>query len=144
MNLFSFVNLLESLQNSLNDICDDVLRDAFEKFLHKFSQASSIHVLNKHEQRLSVVIGEVVLDYIWRLTKLHNSNLTSNFFQGLMILLLHDPNCIKVMGRISSLYLENFTGTSMAKFISKDKILCWMVFDELNFLYFVLKFFSRQ
>ena len=49
------------------------------------SQCPTIHKLNKHEEAVAVVVGEVVLSQIVRTTQIHYCYLCPDLFQSALI-----------------------------------------------------------
>lgn len=68
MDLFAFMDLLKPFEDALHDEGNDVLGDGFVVAFNEHGETSCVHVLDEHEQRLSIVVGEMILHDIRRLT----------------------------------------------------------------------------
>ena len=113
--------------------------------VNQISHSASIHELNKHEQRFFVVISEKVFCQIGFFTKRHDGNLIFYLFNCSLIFEFDYSTSV-----IISIFLffvigkENFAHCTFTKLSLEYKFLAWILFNELNLIDDVIKFFCRQ
>lgn len=74
MNLFIGMNCHQTFHGLSNNIGNNSFRYFFIEAFDEIGEGASVHVLNKHKERISEIISEVILDNVWRTAVFHNSN----------------------------------------------------------------------
>ena len=100
MDLLVLVKRLEAEENLSHDEGAYPLWDLFEVLVDDISQCSSIHVLDKHEEAVHVVVGGVVVDDVGVGAHAHHSSLDLDLMQDVLLRHLHDsdgPNLIGIL-----------------------------------------------
>lgn len=136
---------LQPFQHILQDVSDDVFWYFFEIIVNEVYHCAAVHELNKHEERLLVVIGEVMSGEICGVAEIHHCDFCTNFIECTVVFELYDaagvvlPVCLcAVVGE------ENLAHCALPEFFLEDELTCWVLFNEMHVFYHGLKLTCRQ
>lgn len=96
MDLLVLVECLEAEQYLSHDERAHPLWDLFEVLVDDISERSSVHILDKHEKAVHIVIGGVVVDDVGVGAHAHHSSLDLDLMQNILLWHLHhsDSPCL--------------------------------------------------
>ena len=131
-----------------HDFPHDVGRYPFWYLFHilvdDFSEASSVHELNKHEKTIHVVVRGMVVYDILVSTHRHHSSLDLDFVQDFLLRNFHDPDCPALVGIFTVKSLIYCTHSTFSQLFCKAIHLVRVVRQKLHSLYLFVELSVTQ
>jgi hypothetical protein len=78
VELSARMQAFKSFKHVLEDVCYDVFWDLAKIVVDEIDHGSAVHELNEHEERLFVVVGEIVLGEVVGIAEVHHCDLRPN------------------------------------------------------------------
>lgn len=144
MNLIFLMNAYQSFQYLFQNQSNYFFRYLFLIISNEICKTSNVHVLYKHEKGLLIIIGEIVVNDVWRIAYLHDCYFSTNSIKRKNISFFHDPDSIESSWRKSSLSFEDFTNSTFTNLFLENKIIVWILLNKFYFFHFLFKFLCRK
>lgn len=134
MDLFVLMQRLEAEQDLSHDEGANPFWYLFEVLINDISKCSSVHVLDKHEEAVHVVVGGVVVDDVGVGAHAHHSSLDLDLVQNVLLWHLHHSHCPSLIGILSVKGLIDGAHGSLAELLGKAIKFIGVIRQEYNLL----------
>lgn len=134
MDLLVLMERLEAEQDLSHNERANPLWDLFEVLVNDISECSSVHVLDKHEETVHVVVRGVVVDDVGVGAHAHHSSLDLDLMQDFLLRHFHHPHSPSLIGILSVEGLIDGAHGSLSELFGKAIELIGVIRQEYNLL----------